>query len=58
MKFRKNPDQKITPTNIRTGNTAPSFYIPKIENELAGATDLRARQYSSLGGSEEWRFFN
>ena len=49
---------KITPTNIKTGNTAPSYYIPKIENEKSDATDKRARERSGLGRSEDWKFYN
>ena len=50
--------QKITPTCIKTGNTAPSFFIPKIENEKAKQTDERARACSGLGKFEQWIFFN
>lgn len=49
---------KITPTNIRTKNTAPSFYIEKMDGETYKQTDARAREHSGLGKFEEWIFFH
>ena len=47
---------KITPTNIKTGNTAPSFFIDKIEGEKEKATEARARSHSGLGRFKDWVF--
>ena len=48
---------KITPTNIRTGNTAPSYYITVDKNDSASKIDQKARSLSGLGQSEDWKFF-
>lgn len=49
--------KKITPTNIRTGNTAPTFYIEVGANESASKIDKIAREKSGLGRFKEWKFF-
>lgn len=48
---------KITPTNIKTGNTAPSYFIDEIPNEKVAITDARARAKSGLGRFDNWIFY-
>lgn len=49
--------RKITPTNIKTGNTAPSFFIEVGENDNTKKIDQIAREKSGLGKFKEWKFY-
>ena len=58
MKFRNQTMIGIVPTHVRTGNTAPKFFIEAVKNEAPSDTDARARAESRLGSFKEWRFFD